>query len=217
MLQHDADGAAYRALMDHGFRRSEQVIYRPVCAGCRLCVPIRVPTRTFQPTRSQRRVWRRNADVRVEDGDQCATEQKYEIYVRYQNGQHDGTMSADFDAFSRFGYSAPVPTRELCYWVGRRLVGVSLLDIVPGAWSSMYMYFDPREGRRSLGTFSVLWEIDLARRDEVPYYYLGYYVPGSRTMAYKARFQPAELLDPAGNWQPFGACPIETYQPPGGA
>jgi arginine-tRNA-protein transferase len=197
------DGAAYRALMDRGFRRSGRVIYRPVCAGCRLCIPIRVPAAGFQCTRSQRRIWRRNADIRVMEGDSVPTEEKFAIYDRYQTQHHDGTMACDFEFFARFCYDSPVAGRELCYYAGRRLVGVSLLDVVPGALSSVYMFFDPIEARRSLGTYSILWEIEHCRTHGEAYYYLGYFVPGSRTMAYKGRFQPAELLDEQNRWQPF--------------
>ncbi|HRX86366.1 MAG TPA: arginyltransferase [Phycisphaerae bacterium] len=201
----ELDGAAYRALMDRGFRRSGLVIYRPVCAGCRLCIPIRIPVATFRPSRSQRRVWRRNADLHVEVGDGVATDEKYALFSRYQLEHHDGTMACDADSFRRFCYDAPVPALELCYFAGRRLIGVSLLDVVPGALSSVYMYFDPDESRRSPGTFSILWELAYCRTRRLDHYYLGYYVPGSRTMAYKGQYQPAELLSGDGHWRPFSA------------
>lgn len=203
----ELDARIYRMLMDRGFRRSGEVIYRPMCASCQACVPIRIPVASFAPSRSQRRVWRRNADVRVETGDNRPTDEKYALFARYQREHHDGTMACSFEEFAHFGYAGTVPALELCYYLGRRLVGVSLLDVVPDALSSVYMFFDPAEARRSLGTFSVLWEIAYCRDVGRAHYYLGYWVAGSRTMAYKANFGPAEFLNPAGQWQPLAASP----------
>ncbi|MCB9849681.1 MAG: arginyltransferase [Phycisphaerales bacterium] len=194
------DPAIYRALMDRGFRRSGRVIYRPVCRGCSSCIPMRVPVATFSATQSMRRVWRGNADVRVVIGDGAPSEEKYAIYAHYQSEHHDGTMSGDMDSFADFCYRSPLPQLELCYYAGNRLIGASILDVVPGALSSVYMYFDPREAKRSLGTYSILWELAYCRAEGFAYYYLGYWVPGSRTMDYKARFRPAEILGDTG-WQ----------------
>ena len=197
------DGAVYLALLDRGFRRSGQVFYRPVCESCRQCIPLRVPIQSFRRTRSQRRVWRRNADVSVRFGEGLPGDEKHALFARYLNAQHDGTMSSECEAFEGFLYDSPVPGAEICYHVGNRLVGVSLVDVLPGALSSVYMLFDPAEAKRSLGTFSVLWEIEHCRSQGIAYYYLGYYVPGSKTMAYKARFEPAETLDSSGRWVPL--------------
>ncbi len=196
-------GAVYRALMDRGFRRSGRVFYRPMCRHCNQCIPIRVPTATFAPSKSMRRVWRKNADVRVATGDRTPSDEKHELYAAYLAAQHDGTMPSNRTSFEDFLYDPPTPCREFCYYLGRRLVGVSLLDETPGALSSIYMFFDPRERHRSLGTYSILWELAYCRSAGIAYYYLGYWVPGSRTMAYKARYQPAEILDAEGCWRPL--------------
>lgn len=197
------DGAVHLALLDRGFRRSGPVFYRPTCPSCRQCVSLRVPTGTFRRTRSQRRVWHKNADVRVEIGQAAVTDEKHELFVRYLESQHDGTMSGARQAFEGFLYHSPVPGAEVCYYVGNRLVGVSLVDVLPEALSSVYMFFDLEEGARSLGTFSVLWEIEHCRSRGVAYYYLGFYVRDAKTMAYKARFGPAEVLTLGGRWVPL--------------
>lgn len=204
-LDDELDGPVYAAFMDRGFRRSGRVFYRPECGVCHLCIPIRVPAATFVPSRSQRRVWKRNADVRVEATTPIATDEKYGIFKRYIAAQHDGTMSADRGAFERFLFDPCVPAMEVDYFVGRRLAGVSLIDDAPPALSSVYMFYDPQDAGRSLGTFSILWEIAHCRALGRPYYYLGYWVPGSAKMAYKADFRPAEFLDLAGRWVPMSA------------
>lgn len=194
------DGAVYRALMDRGFRRSGQVFYRPHCPGCQRCIPIRVPVASFAPTRSMRRIWRRNMDVTVTAEAAIPTDEKHALFGRYLAAQHDGMMTSDRTSFESFLYDPVIERVDFCYRLGRRLVGVSMADRVPGALSSVYMCFDPAEQRRSLGTYSVLWELEHCREQDMRHYYLGYYIQGSRTMSYKARFQPSEILDATGRW-----------------
>ncbi len=199
----EMDGDIYRAFMDRGFRRSGRVFYRPACPSCVSCIPLRVPVARFEPSKSMRRIWRKNCDVTVVEGDYKPSKAKYDLFVRYLEGQHDETMSREKDSFKDFLYSAPVPAKEFCYKLGERLIGVSIADDLPNALSSVYMYFDPAESARSLGTFSVMAEIEHCRRVGIAYYYLGYYVPGSKTMSYKARFAQAEILNSDGEWVAF--------------
>lgn len=199
----DIDGDAYEEMLARGFRRSGRVVYRPRCRHCNECRQLRIPVERFEPTRSMRRVTRRNVDVRVEIGDPIPTHEKFNLFRRYLAGQHDGTMPRTFEAFVEFLYNSPVPGLEVRYSIGSRLVGVSINDRCPGGLSSVYMCFDPEFRRRSLGTFSVLWEIAYCRREGLPYYYLGYYVANSRTMAYKSRFRPNEILAGEDHWVTF--------------
>ena len=199
---------AHERLMGYGFRRSGRIVYRPRCRGCKKCVPLRVPVAGFSRTRSMRRVWARNADLRVEPGEFTATKEKYALFQRYLDAQHDDTMTRTCETFQGFLYDSPTDSAEFRYMLGERLIGVSIVDRCPGGLSSVYMYFDPDCRTRSLGTFSILWEIEYCRRHELPYYYLGYYVAGSKTMDYKARFRPNEVLSvgpPEAGWVSFRA------------
>jgi arginine-tRNA-protein transferase len=110
-------------------------------------------------------------------------------------------MTGSQEEFLSFLYRSPVDTLEFCYFLGRRLIGVSLADACPDLLSSVYMYFDPHYRRRSLGTYSILWEIQYARQRQLSYYYLGFYVGACRKMSYKASFRPFELLGPDGSWR----------------
>ena len=150
-----------------------------------------------------RRVWSRNADIRVVRDLAEPTDEKYAMYVRYLEHQHDDTMSRGYEPFVRFLYDSPVSACEFDYYLGDRLVGVSLADCCPSGLSSVYMYFDPDHRARSLGTFSILWEIEHCVQQQVPYYYLGYYVAACPAMSYKARFRPNEVLDPTRGWIPL--------------
>lgn len=197
------DGEAYGRLLSGGFRRSGQVVYRPRCRGCNECRSTRIPVESFTLSRSMRRVWRRNFDVRVEEGRAVATDEKFSLYCRYLDAKHDETMSRTFETFREFLHESSIDTREFSIYVGTRLIGVSIADLWSGGLSSVYMYFDPDLAERSLGTYSILWEIEYCRRNDLPYYYLGYYVAGCRTMEYKSRFRPNELLVAPGRWIKF--------------
>lgn len=193
----------YDRLLSQNHRRAGVIVYRPACPSCRACQSIRVPVATFKRSRSQRRVWRNNQDVRVQIARPVPSEESYAVYRRYQAFQHDGTMPGDFRSFVAFLYRSVTDTIELTYRVGDQLMAVSIVDRVPTGFSSVYVFFDPRFAARSPGTFTALWEIEHCRRIGLAYYYLGYYVERSPKMAYKARFRPNELLDASGQWRPF--------------
>jgi arginine-tRNA-protein transferase len=211
----------YHQFMNAGFRRSGTFVYQPICAGCRECRSIRVPIGTFVPSKSQRRVWRRNADLLVHvESPPAPSEEKFALYTRYVRGRHDPQRGENFDNFVEFLYRSPVQTLEVTYRLSgasRTLVGIGICDICAGqSLSTVYFYFDPQHKRRSLGTFSSLWEIDLARRMGIPYYYLGYHVAGCDTMSYKANLRPCELLHPDGTWREFflGNCAAADVENP---
>ncbi len=195
------DGDSYHELMDRGFRRSGPMFYATDCPSCRACVPLRVPVATFRPTKSQRRVLRRNADVTVAARTPQFSRESFDLYRRYLHHQHPGGAQPDDEATFREVFFAPVvDSVEVRYTLGDRLVAVSLLDVCARSVSSVYHFFDPDHARRSLGVFSVLAEIDWARTLGVPWYYLGYWVQGSPAMEYKADYGPHETLRD-GRWQ----------------
>jgi leucyl-tRNA---protein transferase len=193
----------YHGFMDAGFRRSGQLIYQPVCNGCRACVPLRVPVERFTPSKSQRRCCRRNADVVVTVAEPEATDEKYDLYRRYVTQWHGKSAEDETrDGFEQFLYDSPVDTVEFVHRDGQgKLLAVGLCDVSPGSLSTVYFYFDPSESRRGLGTFGAVYEIEAARRLGIPYYYLGYWINGCGAMEYKASFRPSELLHPDGVWR----------------
>ncbi|MCH7700559.1 MAG: arginyltransferase [Planctomycetes bacterium] len=191
----------YRHLLDRNFRRSGHVIYQPACDGCTECRQIRIPVAQFRLSRSLTRVWKANRDVEVEVASPVPTREKWRVFRDYLTGRHDGTMSGTWEEYVEFLYQSPVDTLEITYRIGGRIMAVSLADRFDDALSSVYVYFDNRDARRSPGTYSALWEIDYARRISLDYYYLGYYVAGADSMSYKSRFRPHELLASDGRWE----------------
>lgn len=193
--------ALYDQFMDAGFRRSGLMIYQPICRGCRACEPLRVPVDQFQPSKSQRRVMRRNLDLTVSVGEPMLTEEKYDLYRRYVREWHGG-QDTSRDSFEQFLYDSPVQTLEFSYRdADQRLLAVGLCDLSPRVLSSVYFYFDPAEAKRSLGTFGALRELEWARQQGVRYYYLGYYIESCPSMQYKSNFRPCEALGTDGIWR----------------
>jgi len=201
------------ALSRQGFRRSQNVLYRPSCESCVACMSARIRVADFVPRRSQRRVAARNADLTRVATSAWATEDQFDLFRRYLDGRHaDGGM-ADMDIFEFAAMieETPVRTRIIEYRgrnlteadSGEDLAAVCLTDVLDDGLSLVYSFFDPRLTARSLGTHIILDHIALAREAGLPYVYLGYWVPGSRKMDYKARFSALEIYK-GGVWQDIG-------------
>lgn len=180
-----------------GFRRSHNIAYAPVCPSCRACVPIRIPTAAFERSRGLQRVWKANEDLIGSEAPARATAEQYQLFKRYQNARHlDGDMAAmSFYDFRAMVEDTPIDTfvLELRDRSGQ-LSGACLADRLSDGFSAVYSYFAPELAQRSLGSHTILWLIEQARQNDLPYVYLGYWVPQSRKMAYKARFRPCEIL-----------------------
>ncbi|HYG87213.1 MAG TPA: arginyltransferase [Azospirillum sp.] len=180
-----------------GFRRSHDIVYRPVCPSCTACVPVRIAVDFFDPTRSQRRVMRINEDLAIEDAPATATGEQYRLFATYQASRHgDSDMArmamADFAAMIDEG-RADTALCEARDPAGR-LIACMLTDRLGDGYSAVYSFYDASLEKRSLGTFMIINLIERARAEGLPYVYLGYWIAQSRKMAYKARFRPLEAL-----------------------
>jgi arginine-tRNA-protein transferase len=189
--------AKYEWLLDHGFRRSGRMVYRPMCAGCHECQPIRVLASEFLPNRSMRRCWSANQDLAARVAEPALSSVKSQLYERYLESRHEREAA---DGPQDFLYDSPVRSSEITFYDRDRLVCVAIVDHVPSGLSAVYTYFDPDDTTRGLGTFAVLWELDYCRRHGLRHLYLGYYVRDCRKMNYKIRFAPHEILSPGGVW-----------------
>lgn len=201
VVAHAPSADQYQELMDMGFRRSGDVFYRPECASCAACVPIRVPVAEFRASRSQRRAWRRNTDVDIEFADAHYSDELFELYERYQREIHDGVMAATPGDFREMFFESPIDTLGLYLRLGGRVIGFGIVDVCPLSLSSVYFFYDPELRERRLGVFSALAEIEHCRRLDRPYWYIGFYVEGCAKMEYKRQFKPCELLDVGGCWR----------------
>ncbi|MBC9175397.1 arginyltransferase [Pseudoroseomonas ludipueritiae] len=207
-------GAESEALHDRlsraGFRRSHNIAYSPVCPGCQACIPIRIACDRFQPDRTQRRVARDNADLTAQETTARATAEQFTLFQRYQQARHnDGDMaSMGFYDYRAMIEDTPITTHVVEFREpDGRLVAACLTDRLSDGLSAVYSFYDPGIERRSLGTYAVLWLVQRAMQLDLPFVYLGYWVPQSRKMAYKARFRPSEILT-GGHWRELLATDI---------
>jgi leucyl-tRNA---protein transferase len=199
-------------LSKQGFRRSQNVLYRPSCAECSACLSARIRVADFKISRSQSRILKRNADLRRNVTSPWATEDQFALFRRYLDDRHaDGGM-ADMDIFEFAAMieETPIKSRVIEYTRapdpderGRPLVSVCLTDVFDDGLSMVYSFYDPAFTADSPGTHIILDHIAIAREAGLPYVYLGYWVPGSRKMGYKAGFSGLEIYK-GGQWQPIG-------------
>lgn len=193
------DGARYQFLLEHGFRRSGTDIYRPECAGCRRCVPVRIPVEDFSPNRSQRRNAARNmADLTLTKRPARFDPGHFRLYAAYLRSRHPGGGMSENITRESYEEFLLVPwggeTQLLEIRLSDRLAAVAVTDLLPRSLSAVYTFFDPDLSTRALGTYAVLSQIAQARRIGRKHLYLGYWIESCGKMSYKDRFRPIEAF-----------------------
>lgn len=188
----------HEAMLVRGWRRFGLQYFRPECVGCLECVSLRIPLATFQPTKSQRRAWRKCGHLRVEIGRPQANADRLALFEAW-HAMREQTRGWKPSPMNAEEYSAtfcpPNPcAREMAYYDGDRLVAVGLVDLTPDAVSSIYFYYHPDAAIWSPGVASVLFEAQWARQMGCTHLYLGYRVAECPSTAYKAQYGPHELL-----------------------
>lgn len=205
-------GAYLNNYLTHaGFRRSQNVIYRPACESCRACKSLRIKAVEFSPSRSFKRIIARNTDLAREVVEPLATQEQFILLHRYLTTRHAGGGMSDMD-FYRYEMmveqcSADTEVTEYRNAEGV-LIACVLIDNLSDGLSMVYSFFDPEYPKRSLGKFMILDQIARCQALDLPYLYLGYWVQDSPKMEYKSRFQPSETLGPNG-WRPLQASPAK--------
>lgn len=190
-------------LTHSGFRRSQNVIYRPACETCSACKSLRVKTHAFSPSKSQRRIMRKNSSLQRELCEPYATREQFALLQTYLNTRHpDGGMTdMTFDRYETMVEECASRTLIIEYRdVHETLIACCLADELSDGLSMVYSFFDPKLSALSLGKFMILDHLALAKREHLPYVYLGYWVPKSRKMDYKNAFKPAQILTAIG-WE----------------
>lgn len=204
------------SLTQSGFRRSQTIAYRPACENCRACVSVRVKVDDFKLSRNMRRVRDANADLIAQARAAEPTSDQYSLFRAYLDTRHSDGGMADMSVldYSMMVEDSHVESRLIEYrprgidsfitGAGEGpLMAVCLTDVLADGLSMVYSFYDPAAAaERSLGTFMILEHIERAKKLGLPHLYLGYWVDGSRKMAYKARFVPQERLGLNG-WERF--------------
>lgn len=194
------------SLTQVGFRRSQNIAYRPACETCRACQSARAPAADYVFSRSERRTLARNADLERHLVEAEATLEQFELLRRYLLTRHaDGGMAEmTWPDYVAMVEDTAVRTHLIEYRLRPQdrgpgdLIACVLVDVLADGLSLVYSFYDPAMVKRSLGSFIILDHLLQAQLNGLPYVYLGYWVPGSEKMAYKARFSPLEILKPGG-------------------
>jgi len=183
----------------HGWRRFGKLFFTPECDGCKECKSMRIDVDTFVLNRSMRRTIRKNSETKIILRHPTISKEHLELYDKYHNhmkdkrGWDNEKISPD-DYYSSFVLGHGDFGYELLYIIDEKLVGVALVDILPGVVSSIYCYYDHDYKEYSLGTFSILKQIEYAKLLGIKYLYLGYWVKENQSLSYKSRFKPYQIL-----------------------
>lgn len=198
-----ASNALYSQLIQYGFRRSGEHIYRPHCPACNACVPVRIDVQRFTANRSQRRCLRRNQDIDISIKSAEFDETHYALYQRYLAYRHagGGMDNPKKETYLQFLTSSWSDTAFIEFRREHQLVAIAVTDFVNDAASAFYTFFDPQLDKRSLGTFAILKQLELARQQNLSWLYLGYWIGDSDKMRYKSQFSALQQFD--GQWRPF--------------
>ena len=188
------------ALIKRGWRRFGNSYFHPICHGCRECKNIRIDVENFKPTKSQRRAIKKNRDTHVYIQSPSLTLEHVELYNRFHKfkAKKSGWKYHEMDLqtyYEEFVVGAHDFGKEVLYIKNGEIIGVDLIDILDDGISSIYFFYDPEYEKLSLGIYSLLVQIDLAKRLGLKWIYLGYWVDGCASFAYKTKFKPFEMLD----------------------
>jgi leucyl-tRNA---protein transferase len=193
----EINGALCRA----GFRRSQDILYRPACDACNACIPVRIPVRDFVPSRSLRRILAHNRDLHLECAPLEASNELFGMFCAYQESRHSDSDMAHMNesSFLAMLKEGQADTNLYCLRSGEgALKGCVIADRVDDGLSAVYSFFTPFNPRRGLGTALILSLISHARECGLSFVYLGYWIKEAHNMAYKSRFKPLQFLGPNG-------------------
>ena len=196
------DMGVYAQLIQQGFRRSGDSVYKPYCDTCQVCIATRLLVADFKPSRSQRRCLKMNQDVVVKIGPASFKQDHYDLYCRYLQSRHrhGGMDESTPESYMDFLSSKWSDTVFIEHWLDEILIAVAVVDWLDEGFSSVYTFFEPELTQRGLGNFAVLWQIAECQRRQLPYLYLGYWVEDCQKMAYKKNYQPLQLWQ-NDNWE----------------
>lgn len=188
-------------LAKNGFRRSHSIAYSPICNSCNECIPVRVNVNDFILNKSFQRNLKKNSNIECQILPPHATIEQYKLFKEYQLSRHYGS---DMSSMGLYEYTSmvedtPIDTYIVEYrFSNGELVAVCLIDKTSDGLSAVYSFFSPNLTNLSLGTYTIIWLIQKAKKIGLSYVYLGYWIKGSKKMSYKKRFMPLEGLSKKG-------------------
>ncbi len=205
--QHLVNSQVYSQLIQQGFRRSGQYVYRPHCEHCNACIPVRILVNEVSYSRNQKRIFKQYDGLQIQVLPTTFNAEHFALYQHYQKARHTNPVNPDDtvvvdneESYRSFLCATNVETVIVEFRQNDLLKMVSIVDILQNGISAVYTFFDTLNKRDSLGTYNILWQIDWTRQLGLDYLYLGYWIEDCQKMAYKNRFQPQEHWR-NGMWQ----------------
>jgi arginine-tRNA-protein transferase len=199
------DGYETDSRLASGQRRAGEFVYKTNCPDCQACIPLRLMTSAFRPSRSQTRVLKRgDREIEMMIGPLQADQRRIELFNKHRRLRNlgkdgDGINIEDY----RWGFvRSCFESFEFSFCLGGRLVAVAICDLGMQSLSAVYTFYDPEVSGHSLGTYSIMKQIEFCRQQELEFLYLGFYIEDCRPMSYKSRFRPNQRLI-NGQWQDF--------------
>ena len=192
----------FQDLIEKGFRRSGQYIYKPNCKSCTACIPIRLPVQKFLFSKTQKRIYKKYGFFKVREAPLTFKQKHFDLYLKYQNKRHSyiNNDQNNLDDYNDFLIKSNVKSKFIEFWDGDSLKIVSIVDIVSDGISAVYTFYDPDDKKVSYGTYSIIWLINWCKAQQLKYMYLGYWIGECKKMKYKTNFKPYELYI-KGYWQ----------------
>ncbi len=185
----------YAQLIEQGFRRSGDEVYKPHCSSCNACIPARIAVSEFKINRNQQRCLKKNLHTQVVIKPAEFIQAHYALYLRYQQNRHTGGNMADSspEDYMDFLGSSWCDTRFVEFSIDNELAGIAVIDVFDNALSAVYTFFDPKFSGYSPGVYAVLWQIEYAKQQHKEFVYLGYWIEQCSKMSYKSNYQPLQL------------------------
>lgn len=191
---------AMELFLSAGFRRNGNCLYDMHCKECNGCQPIRLHTDEFQPNRSQRRAWKKNADLEAAIVPLRMDQENLELCDRFLQERYPIKGNTAKGYYRDFFINNITHSAQIEFRRDGRLMGTSIVDVGYNWLNAVYFFFDPQEAKRSLGTYNIMYLHQLCREWEIDYLYLGYLIKDVAAMSYKAHFRPHYVLED-GLWK----------------
>ena len=211
---HKCDKDDYQNMLEHGWRRFGKMHFVPECKECTKCVSMRIDIKNYKFSRSEKIVFKKNIDTKLYIQAPTLTLDHLKLYDKYhshmskkKNWNYSPIEPAEYDR--SYVQGKDEFTKEFLFVRDNRLVGVALVDMLENAISSIYCFYDHDFEDLSIGKFSILAQIKIAKELNVPYIYLGYWIKDHYSMGYKESYTPFQVFKNRGTleedtiWQDY--------------
>ncbi|EQC44007.1 arginyltransferase [Bacteriovorax sp. Seq25_V] len=182
-------------LLSEGWRKFGQFQFRPKCHGCQKCLPIRLKVDKFHPSKSQRKILKKNSDIKVYFSPLIFRKEHFALYLKHSSARFESKHVDNEEDFRQTFYQYTGTQLVSEFFLNDKMIAFGILEKGLTSLSSVYFVFDPDYSKRNLGTFGALKEIEYAMDDNLSHYYLGYWIEENKSMAYKSQFKPNQIYE----------------------